>query len=74
MFVFTMRGVVTFKSQLEVEEAGGEVEADLAGGWPGGREVAASSGRLPDVAEFRCCSWRRAEQQDCGGLVPLNDG
>lgn len=46
-------GVTTFKSQLE-EDAGREVDADLAGGWLGGREVAASSGRLPDVVEFRC--------------------
>lgn len=53
MFAFS-RGVTTFKSQLEREETGREVDADLAGGWPGGREVAASSGRLPDVAEFRC--------------------
>lgn len=48
-----MGGVTTFKSQLE-EDAGREVDADLAGGWLGGREVAASSGRLPDVVEFRC--------------------
>lgn len=52
MFVFSL-GVMTFKSQLE-EGAGREVDAELAGGRLGGREVAASSGRLPDVAEFWC--------------------
>lgn len=50
MLVFSL-GVTTLKSQLE-GGAGREVDAELAGGWLGGREVAAPSGRLPDVAEF----------------------